>query len=416
MARLGVLDEQQGYRDGPIFLRCPIASWCASHLAAIGIVARLITRERTGHAGPAHTRLAQGALVPMAMHWRRGRDSRRRRWPIGMPKGMTGATLFESGDGVWIHLMGDPTQVADVHRGDRRVVRPDGPPRSTRTRCSSRPTAWPEALAAAPERRVAGVVLGQRRAGAARARRSGAIFADEQARTNGYVVEVDHPELGHDRDGRLAGHGHAADTRCSALAPALGAHTDEVLAEWRAARARRAGDRHRAPQHPLAGRAGASTPAAFLAGPLGPMLLERPRRRRGEGRSRPAARACAGSSGRSSAASAASAASRSTSSRPTRGAALDALLAVGRHPPPQPAHARGAPARPRRGDGARGQPRHRLLPHQLVRAGRVRAPTGPATTSSSSRRAAGRSPARARATTPMWHRFGFMDHLCAMGR
>ena len=23
MARLGVLDEQQGYRDGPIFLRCP---------------------------------------------------------------------------------------------------------------------------------------------------------------------------------------------------------------------------------------------------------------------------------------------------------------------------------------------------------------------------------------------------------
>ena len=44
-----------------------------------------------------------------------------------------------------------------------------------------------------------------------------------------------------------------------------------------------------------------------------------------------------------------------------------------RHPPPQPAHARGAPARPRRGDGARGEPRHRLLPRQLVRtAGRAR--------------------------------------------
>ena len=27
MARLGVLDEQQGYRAGPIFLRCPIANW-----------------------------------------------------------------------------------------------------------------------------------------------------------------------------------------------------------------------------------------------------------------------------------------------------------------------------------------------------------------------------------------------------
>ena len=64
MARLGVLDEQQGYRDGPIFLRCPIGSWCASHLA------------RHRHRGPpdrapahrarrprAHA-LAQGALVP----------------------------------------------------------------------------------------------------------------------------------------------------------------------------------------------------------------------------------------------------------------------------------------------------------------------------------------------------------------
>ena len=92
MARLGVLDEQQGYRDGPIFLRCPIASWCASHLAAIGIVARLITRERTGHAGPAHTSLAQGALVPMAMHWRRV-ERPSPSLAVGMPKGMTGATL-----------------------------------------------------------------------------------------------------------------------------------------------------------------------------------------------------------------------------------------------------------------------------------------------------------------------------------
>ena len=51
LARLGLLDEQQGYRDGPIFLRCPIGSWCASHLGAIGILARLIARERTGRAG-----------------------------------------------------------------------------------------------------------------------------------------------------------------------------------------------------------------------------------------------------------------------------------------------------------------------------------------------------------------------------
>src|SRR4051795_7376046 len=125
MARLGVLDEQQGYRDGPIFLRCPIASWCASHLAAIGIVARLVTRERTGHAGPAHTSLAQGALVPMAMHWRRV-ERPSQSLAVGMPKGMTGATLFETGDGVWIHLMGDPTK-SPMFTDAIAVVRPDGP-------------------------------------------------------------------------------------------------------------------------------------------------------------------------------------------------------------------------------------------------------------------------------------------------
>jgi len=123
LARLGVLDEQQGYRDGPIFLRCPIASWCASHLAAIGIMARLIGRERTGHAGPAHTSLAQGALVPMAMHWRRV-EHPSPSLAVGMPKGQTGATLFETGDGVWIHLMGDPTK-SPMFTDAIAEVRPD---------------------------------------------------------------------------------------------------------------------------------------------------------------------------------------------------------------------------------------------------------------------------------------------------
>ncbi len=85
LARLGILDEQQGYRDGPIFLRCNFGSWCASHLGAIGIVARLIARERTGRAGPAHTSIAQGALIPTAMHWRRV-EHPSPSLAIGMPK------------------------------------------------------------------------------------------------------------------------------------------------------------------------------------------------------------------------------------------------------------------------------------------------------------------------------------------
>ena len=72
MARLGVLDEQQGYRAGPVFLRFPIGNWSSAYLLAIGIVTRLLVRERAGSSGPVHTSLAQGGLVPMAMHWQRG--------------------------------------------------------------------------------------------------------------------------------------------------------------------------------------------------------------------------------------------------------------------------------------------------------------------------------------------------------
>src|SRR4051794_22808506 len=265
MARLGVLDEQQGFRDGPIFLRCPIASWCASHLAAIGIVARLITRQRTGHAGPAHTSLAQGALVPMAMHWRRV-ERPSPSLATGMPKGMTGATLFETGDGVWIHLMGDPTK-SPMFTDAIAVVRPDGP-RVDPDTLFQQTDGWAEALLLHPsgewlESFWANDVPVQPAA------QLGAIFRDEQARANGYVVEVDHPELG-----TIAMAGSPVTvtppTHVRSFAPALGAHTDEVLAEWQPRE--RASATETAPEHPLSGVQVVDA-GAFLAGPLGPMLL-----------------------------------------------------------------------------------------------------------------------------------------------
>src|SRR3954452_12229025 len=246
LARLGILDEQQGYRDGPIFLRCPIGSWCAAYLAAIGIVARLIARERTGRAGPAHTSLAQGALVPMAMHWRRV-EKPSQSLAVGMPKGMTGATLFETGDGVWIHLMGDPTK-SPMFTDAIKVVRPDGPKVDSGT-LFQQTDGWSEALLLHPsgewlESFWANDVPVQPAAPL------GAIFADEQARTNGYVIEVDHPELG-----TIAMAGSPVTvtppTHVRSFAPALGAHTDEVLAEWQPRE--RASATGTAPEHPLSG-------------------------------------------------------------------------------------------------------------------------------------------------------------------
>ena len=167
LARLGLLDEQQGYRDGPIFLRCPIGSWCASHLGAIGILARLIARERTGRAGPGAHEHRPGRARADRDALADGSSTRHRRWQIGMPKAQTGASLFESGDGVWLHLMGEPTK-SPLFREAMAEVRPEGQ-RDDPNVLFGHVRRLGRSAHAAPERRVVGVVLGQRRARATRA-------------------------------------------------------------------------------------------------------------------------------------------------------------------------------------------------------------------------------------------------------
>jgi len=65
------LDEQPAHRPGPVFVRMPFANWLASWLCVVGVMARLLARDRDGCGGIAHTSLAQAALVPMTMHWNR---------------------------------------------------------------------------------------------------------------------------------------------------------------------------------------------------------------------------------------------------------------------------------------------------------------------------------------------------------
>ena len=96
--------SSRGRREGPVFLRFPFGSWCAVYLSAIGILARLIQRDRGGAAGgPAHTSLAQGALVPTMMHWARA-ETPGPMFAWGLPKDLI-PSMFEAGDGTWIHLM-----------------------------------------------------------------------------------------------------------------------------------------------------------------------------------------------------------------------------------------------------------------------------------------------------------------------
>jgi crotonobetainyl-CoA:carnitine CoA-transferase CaiB-like acyl-CoA transferase len=108
-AAAGLMDEQQGNRAGPIFVRMPYATWCAAFLLAAGVLAGLVRRERTGVAGVVRTSLLQGGLVPTALFWQRYE-----RLPVALeephtlPKVWPGASLgiFECRDGVWIQLAG----------------------------------------------------------------------------------------------------------------------------------------------------------------------------------------------------------------------------------------------------------------------------------------------------------------------
>lgn len=196
LARLGVLDEQPGHRPGPVFIRLPFASWIAGWLCAIGAAARLIARDRDGRGGLARTSLAQAALVPMTMHWARAAEPTAA-FAKGLDKSLP-IPLHRCADGRWIH----------VHYS------PDAAPWMAEALAAMGPEAVAAANAQWPPSHVAPnfganrLIIATRPAedwvrhfwahdvSAQIAAPFGDIYRDEQARLNGYVVEVDDARLG----------------------------------------------------------------------------------------------------------------------------------------------------------------------------------------------------------------------------
>jgi crotonobetainyl-CoA:carnitine CoA-transferase CaiB-like acyl-CoA transferase len=276
LARLGVLDEQMACRPGPIYVRFPLGTWPATWLAVIGILSRLVSRDRTGVVGPAHTSLAQGALVPMMMHWSRAEtpsDMLRR----GMPKDDMRPSLFQCGDGRWIHIM--PPSPDDTPLM-REVFAEMGPDLVAEANARHADRAMPTysnwgAITEAFERRTADQWLRNlwdSDVPAQEAAQFGAILADEQARANRYVVDLDDPEAG---PITAAGLPLTLDPPADVRSPAPAAGADgAVSAEW----TQRSNDDATSPvvagstRYPLEGIKVLDF-GNFLAGPLGPMLL-----------------------------------------------------------------------------------------------------------------------------------------------
>ncbi|MFV0306376.1 MAG: CoA transferase [Desertimonas sp.] len=112
-ARVGVMDEQEALRDGPMFIRLPIANWGAAYLLAGGVLVRLLERERTGAARAIATSLMQGALAPAALYWQRAEHPPRWMAEHTLPKldEPPHVTIFECADGRWLEVMGGFTKM-----------------------------------------------------------------------------------------------------------------------------------------------------------------------------------------------------------------------------------------------------------------------------------------------------------------
>ncbi|MGE0880999.1 MAG: CoA transferase [Acidimicrobiia bacterium] len=269
VASLGACDEQLPWRrGGPVYLRSPLANACATYLAATGIVARLLVRNRTGQIGPAHTSLAQGALTPLGQHWRRAENPS----PVllaGMPKELRGsqATIYQCSDGKFMHVMGNPANAPRVaaylaeHADETPntvVVGPWTPDPShvrdvflTDTRENWLAELWGHDV---PVQVCA---------------EFGDLFRDEQARINGYIIDVDDPEAG-----RITMAGYpltvSPPQQIVSTAPAHGADTADVLTNWKPKTA--APKTGTSVRYPLEGVKVVDF-GNFLAGPYAPQMF-----------------------------------------------------------------------------------------------------------------------------------------------
>jgi len=275
MARLGLLDEQKGHRDGPIYISFPLGTMGAAYLSAIGILARLIQRQKTGMGGAADTSLMQGMLAPMAMHWAKA-EKPDPSFSYGIPKDNS-PSLFECADGQWVHLMASPDKCPTMQAlfeklGSDAVAEANGlfpanrlfPNFGANTKMfkTRDRSFWLEELWA-NDVPAQGVAL------------MGEIFFDQQAHANNYVVTVDDPNLG-----KILQPGPpfsiTPPAKAGHAASLPGADTDDILAwldhEQHSAKLASPGKNFATDIPPLTGLKLVDF-GNFLAGPFAAMLL-----------------------------------------------------------------------------------------------------------------------------------------------
>jgi crotonobetainyl-CoA:carnitine CoA-transferase CaiB-like acyl-CoA transferase len=105
-AQYGCMDAQEGWREGPIFLGWPLATFGAAWMLQLGITAALLERERTGKGQVLTTSLLDGIAILRNVNFVAGDRIGSMSPP---PKGKHSTyrlivSLFECGDERWIQI------------------------------------------------------------------------------------------------------------------------------------------------------------------------------------------------------------------------------------------------------------------------------------------------------------------------
>lgn len=105
-ARLGQMAEQQGHRDGPVFMGHPTVSYGTAFITTIGILAALRARKLNGTGQKVDTSLLDGMLAISSMNWWWNEQDISYLARSGNQKGFGNKRLitdpFQCADGTWL--------------------------------------------------------------------------------------------------------------------------------------------------------------------------------------------------------------------------------------------------------------------------------------------------------------------------
>ena len=237
-ARLGLMAEQPGHRDGPVFLGHPNVVYGTALLATIGSLAALRARDVTGEGQVVDVSLLDGAVAQSCMNWWWNEGGKSYLARSGTQKGFGSnrliADLFRCGDGEYLMMHsggeGGFKRTMDLlGLGDRVRTIPGlemAVPLDDDERHAARRLA-PKAFESRPRDEWL-KLFHDADIAALPVLRPGEVLDDEQLDHAGVVVEIPDPVLGRLRQAGPGVRFEGSPSGTPQAAPAVGEHTDRL--------------------------------------------------------------------------------------------------------------------------------------------------------------------------------------------